>query len=75
MKQYVTVCLGMGAKADGSCLLDSLDLSLGAVELVQKNLGGAGSDSGNKEVRYRGVGNLNDKPLDLVIRVKDNAPY
>ena len=32
-------------------------------------------DSGNEEVHCRGVSNLNDEPLDLIIRVKDNAPY
>ena len=53
----------------GSCASDVLiDLSTCTSSApFQNNLGGLGPDTGTRELRYRGVGQFNGHPFDLVV--------
>ena len=58
--------------AQSQCVPGTIDLSFfDACETgspAQDNLGGLGPDSGPEEIRYVGIGSLNGRPFDLIVK-------
>jgi hypothetical protein len=59
------------------CLEEYVQLSLQTATLTANNLGGNGpwDTSGAPEMRYSGIGVVDDKVLDLVVTIKEGSDY
>lgn len=58
-----------------SCVPNVVDMHLIRSRIMRNNLGGAGPDKGPEEIRYSGLGYLDGRFLDLVVRLAGDSDY